>query len=45
MKEDKGIFISAVKANGLAEKLGSLAVGDKILEVRGKLHCSYLSYT
>lgn len=35
IEEDNGIFISAVKEKGLAEKCGLLGVGDKILEVNG----------
>ena len=32
---DEGIFVSAVRPKGLAEKSGELEVGDKILEVNG----------
>ena len=31
--KDNGIFISAVKEGGLAQKCGLLEVGDQILEV------------
>lgn len=34
-EDDNGIFISAVRAKGLAEKSGDLEVGDKILKVNG----------
>ena len=35
MDGDDGIFVSAVRSKGLAEKSGELEVGDKIIEVNG----------
>ncbi|XP_057315316.1 protein scribble homolog [Hydractinia symbiolongicarpus] len=36
ISDDPGIFVSAVKPAGLAERSGKINVGDKIVEVNGK---------